>query len=792
MATGLHIRNGITLDKFTNQFSSSYALSYDPTTGQIGYMGTGSFSTGYLTLDNTGSFIVTGSSGTTQTIKGNLTINENLTVLGTASIQYLNVIYETASVIYSSGSNQFGDATNDTQTLIGTVRVSGSQVITGSLDVSNIQYASTSNLLAWNSTTGRISYMSGADIVVFPYTGSAIMSGSSATGNTLNVIGTLAVTGSLGITGSVYIGSKATNNLLITSAAGSGYLQGNAITVQGPDGGPASPNIILHSNTTDIIGPRIEMARSYANNNLAAGNDMGELRFWRAYGTLSFTQGAYIKASVISGSNVTSGPGALYFGTTPSGSITPQQRLVIQENGNIGIGAVTASATLHVSGANMIFDIPSKANGYVLQSDANGTATWVNPTTLTTANPTQMATGSITASVNIGSPDIFKIVSGSSTLLSITGSTRHLSVSGGIALHAGIPYASTFGGGIDGVIQTFVVPSTYKTQMVFRPSGNLGGFASFWYSRLEQDGNRFKMLSQYPQNCIGHIDNNGGTNVIGYKDGVSGNHGLVVSSNATSVVTTNYGSLLVTGSGITGDIFKVNKSQDFFIVNSNGITTVSGSLVFSGSAGSLQFNLPSKASGYVLQSDTNGYASWVSPGSVAVFPYTGSALISGSLIVTGSINVNGSITGSLQGTASYASNSDLFDGKDSSTFATTGSNTYIGNQNVTGSLGINGSLTEYIVTSSLASGVTTVFQRETGSFTSALAKYTINKSTNARAGEFMTVWNGNEIVNADISTTDIGSTAEVAFSSSLVNGQIQTNIVTGTPGWTAKMLITYL
>ena len=234
------------------------------------------------------------------------------------------------------------------------------------------------------------------------------------------------------------------------------------------------------------------------------------------------------------------------------------------------------------------------------------------------------------------------------------------------------------------------------------------------------------------------------------------------------------------------ELFRIQENGNIGI----GAVTASATLHVSGA--NMIFDIPSKASGYVLQSDTNGYASWVSPGSVAVFPYTGSALISGSLIVTGSINVNGSITGSLQGTASYASNSDLLDGKDSSTFATTGSNTYIGNQNVTGSLGINGSLTEYIVTSSLGAGATTVFQRVTGSFTSALAKYTINKSTNARAGEFMTVWNGNEIVNADISTTDIGSTAEVGFTSSLVNGQIQTNIVTSTSGWTAKMLITYL
>jgi hypothetical protein len=70
------------------------------------------------------------------TLNQNLTFNGNLTLNGTASINYLNVIYETASVIYSSGSNQFGDAVNDTQTLYGSVRIPvGSLTVTGSIFV---------------------------------------------------------------------------------------------------------------------------------------------------------------------------------------------------------------------------------------------------------------------------------------------------------------------------------------------------------------------------------------------------------------------------------------------------------------------------------------------------------------------------------------------------------------------------------------------------------------------------------------------------------------------------------
>jgi len=51
-----------------------------------------------------------------------------------ASIRYLTVLYETSSVIYSSGSNQLGDELTDTQILSGSVKIQGGLTING-LDV---------------------------------------------------------------------------------------------------------------------------------------------------------------------------------------------------------------------------------------------------------------------------------------------------------------------------------------------------------------------------------------------------------------------------------------------------------------------------------------------------------------------------------------------------------------------------------------------------------------------------------------------------------------------------------
>src|SRR6056300_2119253 len=79
---------------------------------------------------------VTGSSFTgsfTGSFAATEIVSTNLTVSGTASIGYLETIYETASIIYSSGSTKFGDTLDDTH------QYTGSVSITGSLSVKDLQ-----------------------------------------------------------------------------------------------------------------------------------------------------------------------------------------------------------------------------------------------------------------------------------------------------------------------------------------------------------------------------------------------------------------------------------------------------------------------------------------------------------------------------------------------------------------------------------------------------------------------------------------------------------------------------
>jgi hypothetical protein len=115
-----------------------------------GTLGTQSGS--WITSTQTGSFAYINQSN-------NWSANQTFTNISavSASFQYVTTTYETSSVIYSSGSNQLGDATNDIQTLIGTVIVSGSQEITGSLRTTGTFTSSLATGYTWVGNGNNIS-----------------------------------------------------------------------------------------------------------------------------------------------------------------------------------------------------------------------------------------------------------------------------------------------------------------------------------------------------------------------------------------------------------------------------------------------------------------------------------------------------------------------------------------------------------------------------------------------------------------------------------------------------------
>lgn len=126
------------IEGVTGSFASTSSLnSYTLTSSFNTYTSSNDGKVNAL-INATGSYATTGSNvfQGTQTITGSLGVTGTITALS-ASITYLETIYQTSSVLFSSGSNILGDASNDTQTLFGTVVLpNGPLVITGSVTAS--------------------------------------------------------------------------------------------------------------------------------------------------------------------------------------------------------------------------------------------------------------------------------------------------------------------------------------------------------------------------------------------------------------------------------------------------------------------------------------------------------------------------------------------------------------------------------------------------------------------------------------------------------------------------------
>jgi hypothetical protein len=176
---------------------------------------------------------------------------------------------------------------------------------------------------------------------------------------------------------------------------------------------------------------------------------------------------------------------------------------------------------------------------------------------------------------------------------------------------------------------------------------------------------------------------------------------------------------------------------------------------------------------------------------------------------TGSFS--GTFTGDLTGTASFATTSSYTQNAQSASYASTASyslnsitssyaitaGTAINAQSasnfiVTNTIQLDQSLIDYASVNSSIVGNNNLYQISTGSYTSAFTKYTVSNGANARAGEFVTVWNGTTVVNYDNSTTDIGNTSDVTFASSIVTSQIKIDAVTATSAWLIKSTTTFI
>ena len=281
------------------------------------------------------------------------TINGNVTVNGTASIAFLNVTYESASVIYSSGSNQFGDASNDVQTLWGTVDIkSGPVLVTGSV----IANSFTGSLLGTASyATNALSASYAPSTPAFPYTGSALITGS------------LGITGSLSVSGSIIArNSTATANSLARwsgSAGGLLTLTGSILNSNNTQVwvGTNNPNtLVTIYPTTSSIVTGLSVYSPYGINSYGTytqGNQVGIQSVALGSSTTAYggyftgqdtatTYGVYSTVAITEFGSITTGIGGYFDGRGDNAYAVPTNAYSVQlVDGTQGVGKVLVSQT---------------------------------------------------------------------------------------------------------------------------------------------------------------------------------------------------------------------------------------------------------------------------------------------------------------------------------------------------------------------------------------------------------------------------------------------------------------
>ena len=180
-------------------------------------------------------FATTGSN----TFVGNQTITGNITAFS-ASFTYLQTTFESSSVIYSSGSNIFGDELSDTQTLSGSVKVQGSLTVNGTpVQTSSVSITALNSFTAsqyvsnsFFATTGSNTFI-GNQII----TGDLLVSGSNPID--VNVVGRVSITGPT---------SGETPRLFISSSDASAELGRSFVSIDSTNAASLNSFIFVTSN----------------------------------------------------------------------------------------------------------------------------------------------------------------------------------------------------------------------------------------------------------------------------------------------------------------------------------------------------------------------------------------------------------------------------------------------------------------------------------------------------------------------------------------------------------------
>jgi hypothetical protein len=248
-----------------------------------------------------------------------LYVDGNLLVTGRITAEEFHTEFVSASIIYQSGSTQFGNSLDDTHIFTGSLRVNGS--ITGSL-FGTASWA-TNALTASNITP---SITNNTDNRVLTATGGGTINGESNLtfdGSVLTVTGRANISTSItSSTATIGFGTAAALNAGQTIIRGSGVDTVGALTIQ--NSGGTGTFTVLNGGTTGV-GENNPSARLHV----------------KGSGATSATTALRVENLSSAARLTILDDGTSAFNTS---------HLYVSGSGNIGIGTTTPSASLHIQG----------------------------------------------------------------------------------------------------------------------------------------------------------------------------------------------------------------------------------------------------------------------------------------------------------------------------------------------------------------------------------------------------------------------------------------------------------
>jgi len=300
---------------------TSISASWASTAGTAN---TASYVQGYATLAGNNTF-----SGVT-TFNNSVTMS-NVNVTGTASIQFLNVVFESSSVIYASGSNILGDASNDTQTLWGTVNViSGPLVVTGSANFKETITGSISTAINANTASYHgVAFVSASQVGGNDKVSLTNQAGATTTLTIDNVSNANNAANATNATSASYAVTAGTTNNANTASYADNFKISGSLELTGSFSISSGSILMLASNAANNRGIRAMVTESLGSRSniigitLAAGTSTGSFVVSGSNNFVSLTAG---------GTNVTFTQGAA-FGFTGTNSIITVLPTVTGSNG---------------------------------------------------------------------------------------------------------------------------------------------------------------------------------------------------------------------------------------------------------------------------------------------------------------------------------------------------------------------------------------------------------------------------------------------------------------------------